>query len=530
MKNLKLTLAIGLAAITTVAYSQKIDWSAEQKNTSKMRIGEIIGSDATGCYVIRTKPQDLHEFVSFDGTFAYLATLEKYDFTGNRIFSKALTAGEGKDSYNYDRIFCMKNGLMVVMYAPDAKTAVAMKVNPDGSVDNNKVQIGMVENKNKNPMLSNQRYKFALSADKSTLLAYYHNVYSKDNKLSIAALGDTPNLLWSKDITTSFADGKYDVINATVVGNSAYLLVRTESKGKKNYTLVVYNHATDAVKQVAVASGDNNVLSLSIGTDNSGNAVLAGLYGTSVTKDDAAGTFVFTADNAGKVVVNNFVPFTADFLLKFISQKKVDKGEGIAQLTMNKIIVRDDKSIILAAEQKNWMEYFITSEYMNTPGNHAGTGQVTENNYEYRDAVVAKLNADGSVAWIKDFAKKEEMSSRRDIVPFLCSYGISITGNTVNLIYNDHKNNDGLTQEEIDKSRDNLKLAVVDGYPSDIAVIMESVDIASGDSKRITLYNGGKQKAQYMMYVNFSLQTGPNKFFIYRGDDKTDQFGQLVIQ
>ncbi|HTB07860.1 MAG TPA: hypothetical protein VK806_12980 [Bacteroidia bacterium] len=543
MRKLMHLVTALLCVISIDLSAQKIQWNPELKNVSEWDIHDIIGYDATGYYVTRYKNPHPHVV---NATYAYLVTLEKYDFAGHRIFSKDIELGQGDDSYNFDGIFYMKNAMIAVMYAPDVKTAYAMKVNPDGSIDgNNKVLIGTIENKWKKEIMADNRFMFSSSSDKSTLLACYHK--EKENKISISAIGDTPNILWSKEITTSFPEGKFAVLNAVISGNTAYLLVGGEKvKGKRTSTLIIYNHSTDAFKQVDVNLGSgNNIIDIQMAADNSGNALLAGLYTTEASDKDPAGTFLFTADNTGKVITNNPLPFTKDFLMKFMSEKKADKGEGISKLVLNKIIVMNDNSIIFAAEQGNHMKedqwfqrqyYHSIANNMNndiTQRSQAGVMEAASaplESWEYADAIVAKLKPDGSVTWIKDFPKKQQMTSHSVIVPYVCSYGISVTGNTVNVIYNDHKKNDGLNQDDIDKDRSVLKASYIDGGPSYIAVILESIDITTGDSKRITLFNAEKEKTKLTLYSTLFLQNDPNRIIVYRGNDDMDQFGQFIAQ
>ena len=170
MKNLYLTL-ICCIAVFAGASAQNITWGTEQKNTSEKELHAILGYDDKGYYV--TRYENPHPNI-VNATYAFLVTLEKYDYSGNTLFSKDFTVTEDGKKFNFDRIFYMKNNIVTTMYGPDVKTLYAMKVAPDGAIDDkNKVEIGKVENKWSKEIMPGTRYLFSLSQDKTMLVGYY---------------------------------------------------------------------------------------------------------------------------------------------------------------------------------------------------------------------------------------------------------------------------------------------------------------------------------------------------------------------
>ena len=466
-----------------------------------------------GCMWLNYNP---HPEVIGTTQFPCSLTIEKFDFPDyKREFTKDLYLTDdgtekGPEMY-YDGVFGMKDNMVVMMYANDVKTLYGMKVGADGSVDKNKVLIGTVTNRWKKSILSESRYLFEVTKDKTALVGCY--VSSTDRtKMTLKALDENLKELWTNVAENPFKTGKSaNIIKIhSLNGSVVYILASFGNEDDpEGYGLFVYNHNTNQVSAYQIKLGGTkfpNIIDFDV--DKAGNAVVAGYYGDEKSGRTVIGSFNVRVDLSGEGILTKTTPFDHDFLAHIINDGKINNGKGIDELKVKKIVVTDEGSAIIAAEQ---VEH--------------NAGQV-----DYYDGIVAKLNADGSTAWVKSVAKKQACMFPAE-ADKVCSFGMYVGAKAVYVVYNDSKKNGEKNSEDI-LGGDNSKLsanamAANSGHP---VAVCETIDMATGSVKKDII--AGEDDNKLRLFSTISLQNAPGKVYIYSGDrnGKSDEIGELSIE
>jgi len=382
----------------------------------------------------------------------------------------------------------------------------------------------------------------------------------KGDRLTLKDIDETGKELWTKEIQDPFKARKLNgLLKAhSLNGTILYLLASFGTADKpEGCGLLIYDHQADKLTVTDIKLGGTNVPNMvDFDLDNSGNAVLAGFYGDGKSKETAIGTFNTRITKDGQSTINTTAPFDKDFLAHIISEGKVKKGMGIDQLGMKELVLRDDGSVVIGAEQSNrYNGYIVAGRPGNpgfpmynmggsfgTPGIHPGGGMAGGNGsgsgagistsveeYDYYDVIVAKINADGSTAWVKSVAKKQGCQFPLD-APSASSYSLYVSAKNVYVVYNDgEKNAENTSQNVLDGDNSDLKMtaqSISMGHP---VTMCESIDIASGNAKRSIILK--EDEIKYRFFCNMFLQTAPDKVIIYNGDrTKNDQLGIITIE
>ncbi|HSY76333.1 MAG TPA: hypothetical protein VK890_05725, partial [Bacteroidia bacterium] len=423
----------------------------------------------------------------------------------------------------------------------------------DGNVDKSKTTIGDIEVK-KDPLwgtgakgsIYSLRYDYAVSADRMTLLCYYRK--KDDNKIVIKALKEDLSKLWEKEIELPLAGKDMVIEDAVMSGDNTYFLAAIpveKEKNKYTYAIVEYSHTSDKVtKKELNIPADKYVTDYNLKTDKSGNIIFNAIY-ESNSGDGVTGAYFARIDNgSGNYILSKDFPFEKDFLTQFITEKKVDKGHGIDRLKIKEVLPQDDNSLIVATEQGSSSIGHSTTYYTLNPtggmqqtqfsqgfNSHAVT--TTVESYDYFDGVIYKINQDGSMAWVKDIPKLQDMSSASATAPVASSYSISIFNSKMYLLFNDNRKNADLTADGLAKSKDDMKVNHIDGGHSWQIIVFETVDLATGNLKRRKL-NDFYENGELYFYANFYYQL-PDKVIvfsstIFKAHKKDDgQFGEFTI-
>lgn len=495
--------------------AQTITWGLTQKATTDSKPDHIVGIDDKAVYMLKYYNSGPGAIV-LGGSYPLVYTLEKYDLPDmKREFSKEIDLtedGSEKGPVMYcDGVFMLKDNMVALVYGNDVKSLYGMKVGADGTVDrNNKVLIGKVDNRYSKSMLSEYRYGFAVSKDKTALVAYYVS-YKDKTKILLTAVDENCKQLWSKEIQNPFPGKKEsNVMKAcSTDGKEMYVLVSFGDKDKPDgYGVLAYSSSTGKSKAYEIKlDGTNKPNLAAIGADNNGNAVIAGFYGDEKSKRTSIGTYNVRIDNTGKELVNKTTEFDKDFLAHIISDNQVKKGNGIDDFSIKGIYVKDDGSAVVYGEQ----------------GNFYG-GSITQSNYD--DGIISYIKTDGTTSWTKSIAKKQASQFAGE-APLICSYGVYVGATSVYVIYNDDKKNaENNSQPVVDGDNSDLSRTLIATGAGHPALACEVIDIASGSATRKTLSSeAGKVKFYSIMSCQFA------NGIVYRGDGgKDDQLGTLPLQ
>lgn len=282
------------------------------------------------------------------------------------------------------------------------------------------------------------RFSFSVSVDSTKVLIRYEKGDNQINKpgimvkaFNMTSLGlcvMTPELtqIWKKEVEmpTSDKKQKVEVLSFTLSnGGDVFLLSRVfedESgkvkKGKDasaNYHLEVWMAGAEAGTFVrnSLNIADNHISNARLFGGKDG-IVGGGFYckvknldnKRGIGEQNADGVYTFKADGSGKLQNMVYHEIPLEILNMYSSgseQRKNNKENENAEfqnMGLDRLHVSADGSITLIGEQ------------VNSVSTYQSQGGYTSTNYFCKDILVAKINADGSLAWMKRLPKRQEGS------------------------------------------------------------------------------------------------------------------------
>ena len=144
--------------------------------------------------------------------------------------------------------------------------------------------------------------------------------------------------------------------------------------------------------------------------------VCAGYYNNEKDSDGANGIMLFNVSSDNKIsgMINHEIP--VEVLNQFVNEraqnknKKKDKDDKaeFEDLVLRSLLVQADGSILLTGEQY----YSITTTY------YSQSGSRTITTYFYNDILACKINADGSLAWMRKLPKRQKGNAGRGGMSF----------------------------------------------------------------------------------------------------------------
>lgn len=506
-----------LTGILMSAQAQRITWVNGNKDV--VPIHSIVGYDDGGYYLYRYTKERYANSDYYHGDF-----IEKRSFDGKLIFSKSADYSEGGNDFYFSGIYLMKSGPFVINYDEQTKNYCAIKMNSDGSMTDKKVVLCpavLIRGVNAKKM-PEFPYNGSVSNDKAYFVGYYYNYTSK---VSVKVLDDAMNVKWSKDAQFPIS-GKFDIIKALTDGNKAYFLVSVKgAKDRPMYSMITIDGASGSVKKTELnPEGSNAIVSGDFRIAKNGDIMLTVLYqkqmpaGVYFEDWGAIGYAIMRIDpNSSKVTLDKATSFEKDLILKYVSEKKYNKGRGIDLLKIKDVIENPDNSLVILTEQSMGGAF----------GGSNGSAGVTD--YLYKDIVIIKLNSDGSQAWVKNIHKKQD-----DGFPYFSdmtlSFGYYVTGSTMYIIYNDNSDNAKLSPEEMDKEGDDIKKT--QSVASSDELMIEKVDLSDGSMTRKVLgHQYDRKNDNTLVFCDLIKQMG-DKLVVYRSDlhKKKEQFGEVIFQ
>lgn len=280
------------------------------------------------------------------------------------------------------------------------------------------------------------KFAFLFSRDSSRMLVQYRrDPEIKRDKLSHDIIGmfifdKELNPIAGNDIKMPYTEKKMDNVDYCVdAAGTPYMLAKVyddnttkDTKGKgdektANYHMELFKVDVKA-KTVSTAKieVDNQFIKDIWIYEGAGNAMLcAGFYNkkvsgwrwsSSISEGDADGLFLFKLDKDGAILDKKFYEIPTEIINQYTKaggkkekEKKNNKAE-LAHLNLREMLIGSDNSIVLIGEQ-----YFVetTTDYR---GN-------TTYSYHYNDILIAKIDPDGSLGWMRKLPKRQTGGAAR---------------------------------------------------------------------------------------------------------------------
>ncbi|PCI97654.1 MAG: hypothetical protein COB15_07290 [Flavobacteriales bacterium] len=253
------------------------------------------------------------------------------------------------------------------------------------------------------------------------LMVYRRHPKVKSDKVNKDVIGMTvldENMkpIWEKEITMPYTEKNMDNLGYTIDSKgNAYLLarVRTENKEKHLELLKYNNSGTPKITRIE-AQGKKFPHGITLEEGKNGAIYCAGFYGEGRSSN---GVYVSIIDNNGVITNEQFHDIPLEIINQNVRKGKQDRNAkkegtkkevGIHELDLDHIVVNDDGSFLIVGEV-----YYVTktstTQARGAVNNHTGMNRrKTTYVYNYQDMFMAKLTADGKVAWMKKMAKRQK--------------------------------------------------------------------------------------------------------------------------
>lgn len=279
------------------------------------------------------------------------------------------------------------------------------------------------------------------SPDCTKIMMVFDSKYEqkKDVALSIKVYDRTIDMLWEKELELPYQNDILEVHNYAVDNNGdIYLMsgrnpvkdqvgIKSVQMGK--HAVFYYNAATNKLKEFGVGLRDKQVVSAIFKVHASGDLMIAGYYSNDA-EFAAAGTFLFTIQSGGgSVKAASLMPFSKDFLLKFMREKQVENRPTLTDYYLDHMLFTTDGQILLVGEQ-----YYVTETVSSDP--ITGNRQ-SEYRYHFDNAIATLLQSDGRQQWSAKISKTQYVLSN----PEYCSYALFGSENGWQFFFNDAKEN-----------------------------------------------------------------------------------------
>ena len=518
MKNFKI-VAIAVTALfletglTAFAQTSNVQYGPVLKDQGKTHTAEILGSDKNGYYTLRS---DLTTFKAITNGTENIA-LERYNTKNELLFSKPLPLQPvgAKKPNKFEQILLIQGQpYLFSSKLNEAKgrfSVFATKLNANGDPDGKPVEVAESEPKSKKERAF---FKIAASPDNSKILILEQQKTPSNNstKYQINVLDSNLKKVYSKTITRTLP-AENTALNGFEIDNMGHAYVyftsyrtspNAEIKDPVNRFLV-YLPEEDKINEFDVAIPGKTVTDITYAFDKDQKLVVAGLYANNHPLD-RSGSFFMRINPAERQIQNlNTNAFAADLLNEFKGRsRKKDEKEGIAHMKLNKLMLREDGSAVLAAEQAYWHQVHFYDG--------AGRSRGSVYHYESNDILVMNITKEGKTDWITRIPK---LQHTLDDDGDYNGFSIGSDQNKVFVVYNDHAKNAGQTdQAQLKPMKD----------ASDAIQVLVTIDKDGKYQKSVLPVSNDKKiplQPRYFMSNNDSL-------IIYSKEKGNYRFGKIA--
>jgi hypothetical protein len=366
-------------------------------------------------------------------------------------------------------------------------------------------------------------FDFALSEDKSHILIFHNEPFDKNSneKFSYKVMDENGNILWSKKLELPYADKQFHVSKYRVDNQGNVFMLANIDKDKDHverrkptysYSILAYFHETDQLKEYIVDLRDKFISDITFNINPVGDIVCAGFYSKS-SETAQAGTFFLKIDkNTKEVSARNVKEFEKDFLLEFMTERKIDKGRELYNFDIDHFLLRPDGSAVMVAEQ-----YFMDVVSYYNPATHSYNYTY---NYYYNDIIVVGFDGGGQISLLKKIGKYQH--SVNDGGPY-ASYVLVDGGGMLHFLYND-------SPENIHKSESEIEHGHISSMnnPGRSVVVMVSMDMQGHTQRQQLLDNHARKNTSWFLpKMNKKISDKDVVLFSRRG--KYYRFGRVSL-
>ncbi len=426
---------IFLGAITH-SVAQSIEWSNQQKVKSKTYYAQVLGQNAAGIFLLRSKTND----------FAKELTLERYKPNLSLELSKELPINSG--AY-LEKMILLESGMLVFSSKKNSETDMIdlfyQKTDDNLNAAGTPVVVLSVFS---SLFKDNSNFYIRTSANKKFFSVVYLTRNATDKNTStfhIITLNDQMAVVYKKEfalkyetedvyITSIEADNNGNVF--TLIDFPKSLEKRGKNKGVRSFFLYGYLQKDEKMATFDLGKDSLFIADLGMSINNYNNSVAIGGYYSKENDDNkAAGHFYYLIDLEMVVVKTKvFEDFDKNFIAKVAGSMQNENTTNLTDLAIRRIIPRSDGGCMIVGE-KYYESRQMYTYYVN------GFPQTSSRTvYNFDEIVVISKNADGTTQF-RDFIKKKQ-SSVAD-AGYYSSFVLLNTNERLSFIYNSDTGDDG---------------------------------------------------------------------------------------
>jgi len=336
------------------------------------------------------------------------------------------------------------------------------------------------------------------SAGNSQLVFSQAQANKEKQKLSVMSFGSDHKEISQREYELAYNSKQLIYIQGGIYnGNFILLALKTKSNLQnydlihKNFDIILFEFNNGKViEKVVIPAQDKYLIGTSYKKLDNGDLIIYGGYSYKYTLG-VAGLFFYRINEDGELITSHNEDFSKDFLLKNLSDKKINKVEeriddsNYAErfLAIQDIIEIEDDFIILA--EKSW-----------------STGSYTSRLYNSHDIAAIRINGKtGKIMWAEKVAKNNSHTN-----PIYTSYTSVLYDKSLYLIYNGSESN-------LDYKEGSPKPA----FGKTSAMILTKLDTETGDYTRLLLYNK-LEKGYHRLRPGLHFLTNENENVIFSQD------------
>jgi hypothetical protein len=300
--------------------------------------------------------------------------------------------------------------------------------------------------------MSKTEIEVKMASDTSGFIVAQSHVHKVANRqvVELSSIDLNGKVIWRKELLSTNSVNQTEVEQIIHTKNETYLLCNYGYKGAANttslsnkYTLWVYNHELNFMKEVVLRLKRKWINGVKIKLNNDRNLVVAGYVNDSKNFGINA-CFNFKLNNKYEPQRVNYTKISAEDLSKFSTSKKVSKINYIEDMYLRDVILQKDGSFYTIGE-----EYFIYVDRVYDPRTNITS---TTEHYNYNALLISYFDLNGNLKWNKRVTKSQ--NSVEDFGVYSSFSTVNLKNNTIAIIYNDSERNLALSVNDHENHRE----------------------------------------------------------------------------
>ncbi|KAB2914505.1 MAG: hypothetical protein F9K23_13845 [Bacteroidetes bacterium] len=438
MKLLLKTYCLFILFCTVLQVSgQDAEWSNPEKFRNRTAFTKVVGQNATGIYVLRSKTR----------YFDRKVYVQLYKDNLGLVYSKQLA---GLKKASLVNAIINTDGLRVFKSRFNRKINGVELIGQKHGLDAEPVgEEVVITNTPQRDYSDEGDFVVTPSADQTKVLCFHTEIDpEKKTVIEIVVLdANSFQELHRKKIVLPFRYGNFNPLESQVANNgNAYFIFRVENEDKRKkdferfgYYLFAYDAAKNELTDFYLNNSDTYLSRPHLTLDYLSNKAIASGFYSLEDVGYSKGLLDFGLDMGTHLpLYHSFIPYPQDFVSSFIGNYAAQQGEELRDLYIRNIIPHSDSGYILMAE-----EYFTTTQTYTFTVN--GMMQVGSRDvYNFGKVAVLSITKKGEVEWGKVINKSQ--TSSLDLGYYSSFYTLPLRDRVL-IFYNDeNRGNSEITQ------------------------------------------------------------------------------------